>query len=642
MNLADHRRRSRRTGLLLAAILIPTAVVILLVFRVARQERELGERRAADVRREALEQLRRELTARLQALRLEEVNRLIGESGTRLPPDSPIVFVAPMAQDTMVLPWEGRGAWTQLATSGEQRVASSENTSADFLRYQHEGESLEFQRHDAAGAAASYQRALATARTPLERCTARISLARGYLKAGMTIQAESTDRDTLAHCSDVLDADGVPIAVYAAERLLDGGRHHASVANYVVHAVNRGHWPSPNEAHALESLLRRMPGAVAAEPLRRLAVTIHDVEQVVALAKDLQAHPERLQRASRTAPGDLPWMGYGDEPWLVTLVSPTSFAAPVVMAVSSRRSVPAGITLRAAPATAAVPMGDGFVNLYVQWPDGRFAEQAAGPAAAVYGALLFVLLGAVLLSGYFLLRDVHRESDTALMRSSFVASVSHELKTPLTSIRAHAETLLLGRAGNAATTAEYLRTIMSESERLERLVQSVLEFSRIEQGRKTYRMQATGLEDVARAAARTMEYPLAQLGFTLTIASDGTAPTFSGDPEALTQAILNLLSNAMKYSGGSRHIEMRIGTRDHEAFVDVVDHGIGIPRDDQSRIFERFHRVQTAETAGIAGAGLGLALALHAVEAHRGRIAVVSDVGRGSTFSVCIPLPAEA
>jgi signal transduction histidine kinase len=618
----------RRTGLLLAAILIPTAVVILLVFLVARQERELGERRASDARREALEQLRRELTARLQALRLEEVNRLIGESGTRLPPGSPIVFVAPILQDTMVLPWDDH--------------AASSPPSAVFLRYQHEGESLEFQRHDTTGTVASYQRALTAARTPLERCTARLSLARGYLKAGTTVEAESIDRETLATCGDVVDADGVPIAVYAAERLLDGGRNLTAVANYVVHAVGRRQWPSPNENHALESLLRRMPNDVAGEPLRKLAVTSHDVEQAIALAKDLQAHPERFQRAARTAPGDLPWMAYGDEPWLVTLVSPTSFATPVVMAVSSRRSVPAGVTLRAAPSPAAVPIGDGFLNLYVQWPDGRFADQAARPAAAAYGALLFVVLGAVLLSGYFVLRDVHRESDTALMRSSFVASVSHELKTPLTSIRAHAETLLLGRAGDPATTGEYLQTIMSESERLERLVQSVLEFSRIEQGRKTYRMRATRLEDVARAAAGTMEYPLAQLGFRLTIVSDGTAPTFSGDPDALTQAILNLLSNAMKYSGGARQIEMRIGTRDNEAFVDVVDHGIGIPKDDQSRIFERFHRVQSAETAGIAGAGLGLALALHAVEAHRGRIAVVSDVGRGSTFSVCIPLRAEA
>jgi two-component system phosphate regulon sensor histidine kinase PhoR len=155
-------------------------------------------------------------------------------------------------------------------------------------------------------------------------------------------------------------------------------------------------------------------------------------------------------------------------------------------------------------------------------------------------------------------------------------------------------------------------------------------------------MQVMRLEDVVRSAAATMEYSLAQLGFTLTISSDGSAPTLRGDPEALTQAVLNLLGNAMKYSGDARRIELRLGTRGGEGFVDVVDHGIGISRDDQSRIFERFHRVRSAATSGIAGAGLGLALALHVVEAHRGRIAVVSDPGRGSTFSVLIPLQEQA
>jgi signal transduction histidine kinase len=288
-----------------------------------------------------------------------------------------------------------------------------------------------------------------------------------------------------------------------------------------------------------------------------------------------------------------------------------------------------------------MPLGDGFVDLHVEWPSGRFAVPPAVPGV-VYGAMLGVVLGAALLAGYLLLRDVHREAETAEMHSHFVASVSHELKTPLTSIRAHAETLLMGRAGAAETASDYLKTIVSESERLTRLVDTVLEFSRIEQGRKTYHLQETRLEDVVWSAAKTVEYPLSQLGFTLAISSDGSAPTLRADPEAMTQAILNLLGNAMKYSGEARQIEMRIGTQDGEAFVDVVDHGIGIARDDQVRIFERFHRVQSVETAGIAGTGLGLPLALHVVEAHRGHIAVVSHPGRGSTFSVRIPLQAQA
>src|SRR5436190_16933589 len=147
---ADSRRRKRRIFLLLSAIVVPSAVVILLVFRLVRQEDELAERRSAETRREALDQLRRELSAHLQAIRLEEVNRLIGESGRRLPPESAIVFVAPMMQDRMVLPWE------------DNQIPQA--PAAEFVRIQAEAESLEFQRNDAAAAASAYQRELQIAR----------------------------------------------------------------------------------------------------------------------------------------------------------------------------------------------------------------------------------------------------------------------------------------------------------------------------------------------------------------------------------------------------------------------------------------------------------------------------------------------
>jgi signal transduction histidine kinase len=622
---ADDRRRIRRHRLLLAAVLIPTAAVIVLVGLVARQEHELGDRRVAEARRVALEQLRRELTARLQALRLEEVNRLIGESGMRLPPDSPLVFVAPMVQDEMTLPWTDSRPSPPPAT---------------FLRHQQAGESREFQHADPAGAVPWYERALSAASTPLQRCTARLSLGRAYLKAAMAAESGRIDRGTLTECTDARDGDGVPIATYAAERLLQRGREVDAVTDYAVHAVSARRWPSPGAAYALRSLLQRLPAAASAEPAAKLSRVLHDIDQAAALARHIHAHLLALQRASSTSRGDLPWMGYGDDPWLVTLVSPTSFAAPVVIAIAPRRILPSGVRLRTTPAPESVPLGDGFVDLHVQWLAGHFDDGNATPAF-IYGAVLAVVLGAGLLAALLLLRDVHRESETALMHSNFVASVSHELKTPLTSIRAHAETLLMGRAGPAAT-GDYLQTIVSESERLGRLVDTVLEVSRIEQGGKTYHMQHTRLDDVVRAAVRTLEYPLAQSGFTLAVSNDGTNPTLHGDPTALTQAVLNLLGNAMKYSGGARHIEIRTGTRERQAFVDVVDQGIGIPGSEQARIFERFHRVQSLETAGIAGAGLGLALVLHVVEAHHGRVDVVSDVGRGSTFSIHLPVEAQA
>jgi signal transduction histidine kinase len=628
VNRADRRRRARRIALLLSAILIPTAAVILLLVRVARQENELAERRASEQQRDALDQLRRELTARLQALRLEQVNRLIGESGRRLPPDSPIVFVTPMLQDRLVFPWEA-GA------------PASSMTTAAFARWQAEGEAREFRGGDPAAAVESYGRALNAAGSLWERCSARLWLGRSYVKAKLPDEAGRVDRETVRECGEVADSDGMPLALYAADRLLATGEQDSRAVDFVLRRASTPRWRSPSEAFALRSLLQRIASPAAAVALRTIAMDIRNGEQMSALARDVHDRLGQLQRASRSAPGDLSWFGYGDEPWLLTLVSPASFATPVIMAVSSRRIVPAGVTLRVSDAPDAVPLGDGFLGLYVQWPAGRFAASPAVPAP-LYAPVLCLVLGAAMLAGYLLLRDVHRETEMAEMRSHFVASVSHELKTPLTSIRAHAETLLMGRAGTAHTTADYLKTIVSESERLTRLVDSVLEFSRIEQGRKAYRLQTTRLEDVVASAVKAMEYPMSQLGFVLTITSDGSAPTLRADPEALTQALLNLLGNAMKYSGEARHVEIRIGTRDGEAFVDVVDHGIGIARDDQSRIFERFHRVQSLETAGIAGTGLGLPLALHVVEAHRGRIAVDSEPGRGSTFTVRLPLETPA
>jgi signal transduction histidine kinase len=475
-------------------------------------------------------------------------------------------------------------------------------------------------------------------------------LGRAYGKAAMASDADRTDRVTVHDCGATPDNDGIPYALYAADRIFATGRNTAEIQNAIVSQASRRQWRAPNETYMLQSLLRNISTPAAAEALRNLSSEFHDVAQVIALAQNVDDHLGKLQRAFRSAPGDLSWMGYGDEPWLITFVSPTSFAAPVVMAVSSRKVVPGGVTLHLAqpaqpdqPAQPpdAVSLGDGFLNLHATWPAGRFAPPQSTPFM-LYGSVLFVVLGAVFLAAYLLLRDVHREAETAEMRSHFVASVSHELKTPLTSIRAHAETLLMGRADAPEATPEYLKAIVSESERLTRLVESVLDLSRIEQGRKTYRMQSTRLGEVVRSAAKTMEYPLSQLGFTLTISSDETEPTLIADADALKEAILNLLGNAMKYSGTARRIEMRMGSAATEAFVEVVDHGIGIPREEQARIFEKFHRVQSAETEGIAGTGLGLALALHVIEAHKGRIDVVSAPNDGSTFSLRIPLQGQA
>jgi signal transduction histidine kinase len=279
----------------------------------------------------------------------------------------------------------------------------------------------------------------------------------------------------------------------------------------------------------------------------------------------------------------------------------------------------------------------------VAFGDGNDAEDldASSSERSFYSLSLFFVVMLTFIGAFFLWRDTRRETRIAELRSQFVSSVSHELKTPLTSIRMFAETLQMSDEagpGDPKMRGEYLDTIVNETERLTRLLNNVLDFSRIERGQKNYHMETALLPDVIDAALRTMRFPLAEQGFHLKLDVAGDIPAMPVDRDAIEQAVLNLLSNAMKYSGKNRDIELRLCRRNGSALIQVSDHGIGISADQQRRIFEKFYRVPTKENKAISGTGLGLALVAHIAEAHRGSVEVESTPGAGSTFSIRIPV----
>ena len=287
----------------------------------------------------------------------------------------------------------------------------------------------------------------------------------------------------------------------------------------------------------------------------------------------------------------------------------------------------------------AAPSFEG-VRLQLRYRDRSIEQEVRRLAIAKTALIGFidVMLGAGIALVW---ANVRRELKLSRLKSDFVANVSHELKTPLALIRLYAETLELARVKNEERKGEYYRVIGKESRRLTQLINNILDFSRIEAGRKEYRLVPSDIGAVVRDVVESYRFAIEKLGFTLTLDVQDDLPELELDPEALSQALINLLNNSIKYSPEQKAIEVRVFRELDRVRLAVSDRGMGIPRSEHRRIFEKFYRVETSLVHTTKGSGLGLALVQHIAEAHGGRVELQSAPGEGSTFTLSLPVPAE-
>ena len=269
--------------------------------------------------------------------------------------------------------------------------------------------------------------------------------------------------------------------------------------------------------------------------------------------------------------------------------------------------------------------------------------QAIGRKFMLQSSLILGVLSVLMIGGLVLTyRSVNKQVALARLKSDFVSNVSHELRTPLALIRLYAETLELGRITTQEKKNEYYSIIRKESERLTALINNILDFSRIEAGRKEYDFRETDIAELVRNTLDSYRFQIEQQGFALEEQIDPGIPKVRVDREAIARALVNLVNNALKYSHKEKFLGVRLYRDKSLLKLEVSDRGIGIERHEQSRIFEKFYRTGDPLVHNTKGSGLGLSLVRHITRAHGGEIEVESTPGGGSKFTLTLPLMSQS
>jgi signal transduction histidine kinase len=619
-----------------------------------RQDIELRKTRALEVRQQKAEEIGRHL-----ALRLKESENILLQ-GVASDPSSidiayrkypELVFMGFIKNNELLMPWEGAKV---------QKLLLSEGPYEGFIL---QAQQAEFEKNDLRLALSLLNRALSSAALPSQKCSIQLQKGRVLSKLGDEDGAQNVYKEILDQPADLTDEYGIPFALFGADRLSVLSSELEPILDRLESLMDEIRWLPSEALHFIQDITEQIQNRSqdscllerigdqnesirnAMEDLKRM----HSLNGFVSSWMLRRFPQERAGYAST-------WQSHGDIPWIIGLRDFSGdyskvllvFQGPQVLRTVIEESglidtFPGSCQITLNPNGEGFSPGGAFEGFRFQFDESDVAAwtKSSLPFPILYWLILILVVGFTAFGGYLLWRDVSRELAIAEMRSNFAASVSHELKTPLTSIRMFAEALTMGVRKQPGAQKEYLQTIISESERLSRLLNNVLDFSKIEQGTRTYRFETTSLEDVIQAAEKAMAFPLDQKGFHLQVEMEKGIPPIHADRDALEQAVLNLLHNAMKYSGDSREIQLKLHKNGGMAQIDVIDHGIGILEENKHQIFGKYFRVPGLENQKIPGTGLGLTIVSHIAKSHGGEIEVKSQPREGSTFSLILPLEAK-
>ncbi len=541
-----------------------------------------------------------------------------------------------------------------------------------------DAEAAEFVRGNLTDALRHYRAASARADSTPARVLAHMRVGRVLYKLGRIDEALDHYRIVVEIGGDLLDPRGIPYAVGARRQIVDGlgalgrieerQRVERQLRDYIVQHP----WDlADGYEYELAQVLALDGGAGkgADDRIRRLQDSLARVDSIrrevlPQVLADLRgggsAAPSR--RVVERPNGDRAIVG-----WLVTPPDRQPSAAlayelraahltgPLLRDVLKTVDLGRDVTVRmldggppagadrdgTSPGPALVEAGldalPGWrVGLFHR--RGRTIQELVARERVIYGTLIGGMVLVLLAGLAFTARASAREAELARLRTDFVASVSHELKTPLALIRMFAETLDSGITADEPQRREFYGVIRRESDRLAHLIENVLDVARIEAGTKQYGLQAADLAQVAREAVEAYRPFFERQGFHVETALPGDPVCLRLDRDAVLQALINLFHNAIKYSPDERRVTVSLTAHEGEVRLSVADSGIGIAGDEIPRIFDKYYRVRAQTSGAPAGSGLGLSLVAHTMRAHGGRVDVASAPGAGSTFTLVFPV----
>jgi len=627
----------RLVVLLLVAVTVPTACVLWFMAEAMRNQEAAVRQKLEDVYRAQMVRAR----ARLEEYWEAKVGVLAEDASDRTPAETFARLVRDGVCDGAIIYDEsGQPAYP----SPILPAPADESATAEWT----EAERLEYEEGDNVAAATAYAKIAGTAETMSIAARALVAQARCLAKAGekeAAIEILMTDLAD-AKYGEATDARGrlvVPNGWLLALQLMEdperpGFAEAAATLAERLRDYDDPVLPASQRRFLMLELRKLSPESASFATLGAEELALEYLEAKV--------RPEAASYLSPAPPADV-WQLASPNRNVVALFREERVVSEMQSLVEGETSVAeASIAVllpdarqREPDPFIAVPLGqhtpEWRLALYLEGED-PFAA-AAKRQTAVYLWTGLLVVSVIMALAVLLARYVGRQMKLTRMKNDLIATVSHELKTPLSSMRVLVDTLLEGRYRDERQVREYLELVSKENVRLSRLIDNFLTFSRMERNKRVFEFSDMRPEEIVNEAAGAVRERVEASGCSFDVEVERGLPEITGDRDALVTVLLNLLDNAYKYSRNDKHVALRAYAADGNVCFEVEDHGIGLSRRAAKKVFDRFYQVDRSLSRSAGGCGLGLSIVEFVVAAHGGSVGVESQPGKGSRFTVKLP-----